>query len=419
MKILWLTNVVLRDACIKANLPISNGGGWMQALLEDVVRNRDVQFAIATVYGGDEMLNFQVNEVEYYLLPLNRSNKKYRAELEPLWTDIITKFKPDIVHIWGTEYSHGLAAMNACPNMKYLLDIQGLCSVIERYYFAGITISSIVRNLTIRDLLKRDTILNGKIEFKRRGIIELEYIRKAKNIVGRTTWDYIYSKVINPNIEYHFCNHSLRSAFYDIQWEINTIQRHRIFLSQSIYPLKGLHMVLKAISLLKNEYKDIEVYVAGNDITKSNTIYEKVKLTGYGKYIKSLIRKYSLQKNIIFTGILDSRQMADQFKSAHAFICPSSIEDSPNSLGEAQLVGTPSIASYVGGIPEIITHNESGLLYRFEAYEILADSISRIFNDDELAKRFSMNGRRNALKRHNRVANSDRIIEIYKSVHDG
>lgn len=64
--------------------------------------------------------------------------------------------------------------------------------------------------------------------------------------------------------------------------------------------------------------------------------------------------------------------MKQEYLNANVFICPSSLENSPNSLGEAQILGTPCLASYVGGIPDMMFGNE-GYLYRFEEIEMLAE----------------------------------------------
>ena len=56
-------------------------------------------------------------------------------------------------------------------------------------------------------------------------------------------------------------------------------------------------------------------------------------------------------------------------------------------MGEAQLLGVPVIASYVGGVPDMVTHGETGLLYRFEEVEMLAEGIRNLFMNMALALR--------------------------------
>ena len=182
-------------------------------------------------------------------------------------------------------------------------------------------------------------------------------------------------------------------------------------MSQASYPLKGLHQVLKAMPLILQHYPDAQIRVAGTDITKSATIVEKLRLSGYGKYIKSLIRKYALEGKITFTGSLNGKQMKQEYLRANVFICPSAIENSPNSLGEAQMLGTPCVASYVGGIPDMMKGNEDSL-YRFEEIEMLAEKVCSVFADYS----FSKNMQEDARKRHNAQENANRLFEIYLEI---
>jgi glycosyltransferase involved in cell wall biosynthesis len=189
-----------------------------------------------------------------------------------------------------------------------------------------------------------------------------------------------------------------------------------IFLSQATYPIKGLHQVIQAVALLKKEFPDLTIRVAGQNITDTDGFWKKLKISGYGSYIRKLLKKYDLQKQINFTGILSEDEMVREYQNAHLFISPSSIENSSNSVGEAQLIGTPTIASYVGGIPDLIIHGKTGLLYQFEEVEMLAENIRIILTNNKLANHLSRNGIEAAAKRHNRQANLSQTIDIYKEV---
>ena len=156
--------------------------------------------------------------------------------------------------------------------------------------------------------------------------------------------------------------------------------------------------------------------IAGGNIINIASLMDKIKLGGYGAYIKRLIKQLKLHEQVQFTGALTENQMVTEYLSAHLFICPSSIENSPNSLGEAQLLGVPSIASYVGGIPDMITHNVTGLLYRFEEVEMLAEHIRNLFTNTTLALCLSKNGIHAAQKRHHQINSLQQMINIYNSI---
>lgn len=236
-------------------------------------------------------------------------------------------------------------------------------------------------NLTFRDII-RGSILKGQKQFKQRAAYEIEMIKEAKHIIGRTSWDRARTWAINPCAEYHFCNETLRPEFYDgSKWNYNKCNKHTIFLSQAGYPIKGLHQVLKAMPIILRHYPDASIRVAGGDITKCSTLSEKLRLSGYGKYIKKLIKKVGMEGKVTFTGNLNAQQMKQEYLRANVFICPSTIENSPNSLGEAQILGTPCVASYVGGIPDMMEGNEKNL-YRFEEIEMLAEKVCKVFVEE-------------------------------------
>jgi len=417
VKILWVTNIpIAKHNEITKSSP--NNGGWMLASLEMLKENKAIDLCIATIWPIKEKASIKDMNIEYVVLP-SKNPMKYnpykKSNIED-WKFLMSKIQPDIIHIHGTEFAHGLALMSACPDKKYVISIQGICSIIERYYYAGIDFSAILKNLTIRDLLRQDTIFHAKRQFRLKGIIEKKYLNMTNHVIGRTTWDFIHTKTINSNLNYHFCNESLRSEFYNKNWDLTKIKRHSIFVSQASYPVKGLHVLLKALNIIKKKYSNIIINIAGDNILKSDNLISKLKRSGYANYLQKIINEYSLSKHLNFIGNINAEQMALLYQYSHVFICPSSIENSPNSLGEAQLVGTPCIASYVGGIPDMIQNEETGLLYRFEEFEMLANNINRIFENDELAIFLSANSKKVALKRHNRSTNLNTLISIYKQI---
>ena len=417
IKVLWISNTIFPDLAEELGEANPVIGGWMYGMAKDLAKY-GVELTVATTSTSHDATRKKVGDINYYLLKGTRHSYYYDRGLEKQWIDIINTVQPDIVHIHGTEAAPGLALMNACPELDYVVSIQGMISVIERYYFAGIPPKEISRNITFRDIVRNDSIFKARKKFKKRGAnTEIKYIEKTSHIIGRTLWDKAHTLAINPEVRYHFCNESLRDEFYDSRkWNNKNKIDHTIMLSAGNYPIKGLHMVLKALPIVKQSFPKVRVRVVGNDITASGTFSEKLRLSGYGSYIKKLIKVNGLTGNIEFLGRLDAVGMIQEYLKSHIFICPSSIENSPNSLGEAQLLGTPVIAAYAGGIPDMVRHEESGLLYRFEEVEMLARHIIRIFNDGDFALKISEGGTEAASVRHNRATNLNDLMSCYTTI---
>jgi len=175
-------------------------------------------------------------------------------------------------------------------------------------------------------------------------------------------------------------------------------------------------MILKALPSIIRDFPDTHLYVGGLNITKKDTFKEKLKISYYGKYLRKLIQDNDLDQYVTFLGPLSEEKMCERFLSTHVFISCSSIENSPNSLGEAMILGVPCIASDVGGVLDMMTHKVDGYIYPFDEYYMISHYVKEIFKDDNLADKFSKNAKVHATKTHDRVGNLNNLINIYKKI---
>ncbi len=341
--------------------------------------------------------------------------EKYDSGMESRFRDILEDFKPDVLHIFGTEFPHSLAMIKAFGNPdRVLLGIQGVCSVIAREYMAGIP-EEVQRSATFRDRIKEDSLLQQQEKYKLRAEHEREAILLAGNISGRTTFDRTETQAINPGARYFDINETMRPCFYMGKWSDKRCEAHSIFLSQGDYPLKGFHFMLKAMTEILEKYPDAHLYVAGNNIIgKGQSKYPYfVRASAYGKYIKSLISKGKLKKKVTMLGMLDDVGMKEQLLKCSVFVCPSVIENSPNSLGEAMLLGVPVVASRTGGIPDMVNEHKDGILFETGNVEELAKSIMQLWDEPVIAAVYGDNASAHARITHNADANYKRLIEVY------
>lgn len=415
MKVLWITNILFPDICRKIGIKPPVTGGWMKSLAHAILdTNSNIRLAVATLY-GQEFRKDIINGVVYYCLPFNIYSSKYNHDIEKEWKKVANDFNPEIVHIHGTEFPHGLAYIRGIGIKNTVISIQGLVGAYARYSLGQISVAKLKKYRTLYDLLKGH-LLRTPYNMTKSGELENEYLRLAQHVIGRTDWDRDHVWAVNRNVKYHFCNETLRSPFYSKRWNINDCEPHSIFLSQAQKPIKGIHKMVEALPYILREFPDAKVYVAGNNFMQKATIKDRLRFGTYANYVLHLMDKLNVREHFIFTGLLDEQQMADRYKASNVFVCPSSIENSPNSLGEAQLIGTPVVASYVGGVPNMVEHGNTGLLYRFEEHEMLAQCVCSIFREKELATHLSNNERECALIRHDGKTNALRTIEIYNEI---
>lgn len=442
MKVLWLCNVMMPMIAEELNMEASNKEGWLSGLASVILEKgyeNGIELAVAfpapeTLLPGGQgtcMHTITVRGSSLTCFGFREDVTRpelYDTGLEERLRWIINCWQPDLVHCFGTEYPHTLAMCRIFPKKyRLLISIQGLCSVYAESYFADMP-EKVIRSATLRDCLKRDSIREQQRKFVMRGKMEIEAVKLAGNIAGRTEWDRFHTREWNPKARYYNMNETLRESFYGAQWNGKDCIPHSIFLSQGDYPIKGLHYMLKAMPEILKEFPGTKVYVAGNSVINYKTIKQKLKISGYGKYLRRLIKENGLQDRIFMLGKLSEEQMKEKYLKSHLFVCCSSIENSPNSLGEAMLLGMPCVSADVGGIPSIFTGGEDGILYQGSRKGLnndsnletvsarLAKSVIEIWKNQEKQREYCRNARKHAEKSHNREQNYVKMTEIYTNI---
>jgi glycosyltransferase involved in cell wall biosynthesis len=418
MKILWVTNVIIGDMCEKLNISHPSSGGWMEALLHDFKDSDQDELIILTTTKQKELSVTQNKNIKYYVLPcgyISKFDYKNSRNINFI-KSIIGKEKPELLHIWGTEFTLGLAVQKCCEDIPSIIYIQGIVEAIARYYEAGMSRKELVKAISFRDIIKRDWILAQKNKYIKRAKLESEIIGLSGNIISENMWCNTHCKAIFQEVKTHFCQLSIRKEFEEYEWNLSKVRKYTIMCNASGYPLKGLHILLKALKLVVKRYPQVKLYIPGTKLNRTRGIKYLIKRTGYTKYICSLIKENDLENNVVFLGVLTPNQMAENMAKANIFVVPSALENHSSTLKEAMLVGTPCIASSVGGVPEYVRHGVNGFLYRFEEYELLAEYICHVFGNEELAVEISINARLAMLKTHNSENISETILNIYKEI---
>ena len=409
MKVLWICNIMLPAIAKHLGRSHSFTGGWLTGLSEDLSKVESIEL-IVLFPTKEKDVRGKVDGFSFYGFD--------KVDCNNLFYDILKEEKPDVIHVFGTEFKHSLDMVSSCEKLglldKVVINIQGLTSVIAKHYTSGLP-NKIIYMYTFRDLIKNDNIYNQMKKLKKRGDFEIKALKKVKHVIGRTDWDRACTSQINEKLNYHFCNETLRSVFYKKLWNYDDCDKHSIFVSQASYPIKGFHFMLQAMPEILKKYPKTKLYVTGKS-PFSRTGLSKLKVSSYEKYIGQLINKYKLNNSVFFLGALNELEMCKQYLKSNVFISCSSIENSSNSIGEAMLLGVPTVSSDVGGVKNLMTHNVDGYMYQYDASYMLAYYICKVFSEPVYSTLLSKKAVCRAKKTHDRTINTSCLRNIYRNI---
>ena len=413
MKVLWLTNMPVPELAGQIGLPELPYGGWLVGFFEYLKTQREV--AVVTCFLGQEWGEGEVAAGRYYSFPPARVvNRRYLDALTARFRAVLRAEKPDVIHLFGTEFAHTCAMAQAAGAeglaQRVVVNIQGVCSVgAQRYY--DLLPRWVIYRPSLHDAYRMSFIWLQRMNFRAKERYERIALQSAAHIIGRTDWDEALTAQANPAATYHFCNEILRPAFYrqEPAWDLARCERHTLFMGQGGYPIKGLHAAIEALAIVAKSVPDTTLLVAGPTLRRGS----------YERYVAQLIRRHGLQRSVRFLGPLCEEEMRERLAKSHVLILPSFAENESNTVSEAKAVGTPVVASFVGGLPNRIRQGEDGFCYPSNAPYMLAHYVLRLFADDALALSFSGAGRAAAKRLFDPETNGRALLGIYANIAEG
>lgn len=407
MKILFFT----RMPYLGSEASKAIGGGWVNELLT-AFKNYAPQHKLGYSYVTSQMETCrEEDDISLYPLydkALNRLQRLYhnwlgyslKKELPYLdqMQETIRKFNPDIIYIFGIETD--LPEIIPLTQVPCTVHIQGiLAPCLNAFFPPSINLHSIFRyNCNVGEY-----IFNNQFRLAYKGFIahtkkEQILCKKLTYIMGRTEWDKLVFRILAPQAKYYQAGELLRSTFYQSEkWTYE--EKNKIILTSTISPVmyKGLDLIFKTAKLLK---QNLENKFEWRIIGISPKSY-------YVNFIEKIMKTKSRDINIYYKGSQKADEVIKHLLSSNFYIHPSYIDNSPNSLCEAQILGVPCIACYCGGISSLISHQINGLVVPANDPYELAALISFYSKDIFFLQSISQKAIQTAEVRHN----PKRVIE--------
>jgi glycosyltransferase involved in cell wall biosynthesis len=417
IRVLWLTD--WQPAAVRRRLALPNFPGpqaWVDALAELLSRRHDVELAVAAP-GPQAFEPFEEDGVLYLHLPravdpsrvariiVGWQHRPTSAETLAAAQALVRARRPDLVHIHGTESAFGLLAQSMAPT-PCVISLQGILQAYERLYFAGRSPREVAGLMANSEFLKGRGVVHRYILLRRQARREACIMRRARWFIGRTAWDRQALAAVNPAASYFHCDEIMRPEFYETQWVQEGHDGATIYSTSSAMLGKGTECLLGAFALLQSRpLRGLRLRVAGVEPgSEVDGLY------------RGAARRLGVEHSVEWLGRLDATGIAGELQAADVFAYPSHVDNSPNALVEAMLVGTPAVATRVGGIPTLLEEGKQGLLVPRGDSVALADAVLRLLTDRALARRLGAAARATALRRNEPARLVARTMDIYADV---
>lgn len=388
-------------------------GGWQDSLERIIKDNTSVELYIAFKGNGDIKV---IDKVTY--IPLNiHLSKIEKIKNQFTWEidsskliqqaiQIINQYQPDIIHVFGTEWPFGLIAQYT--NIPVVVHVQG---AISPYYNAkyppGYNISTYIAAMK-GNIARYLWHFIQTTKQKSREKMEKKIFEHVKYYMGRTCWDKAVTKVCNPERVYFHVDEALRPAFIEgvNHWTLNEKNSSKLRLvtigCSTLY--KGLDMMIKTATQLKNLGIEFEWNVIGHMPNEFRMMVEYKE------------KKKFKDCNINILGFQSPEFISELLCNSSMYVHTAYIENSPNSLCEAQIMGVPIVSTNVGGISSLVSDGIDGVLIPANDPYRMAFEIAELFADKERMEKYSTKGMERAKERHNPQNIARDLLNCYNTI---
>ena len=416
MKILWFTNTPSNYKNKKGHA--YNGGGWIESLEELITRKKEIEIGISFFSDSIEK-KLTTGRKSYFPVYLEPAKKNIITFIKERWfglqpdelkindlLKVVDEFKPDVIHVFGTE--RVFARIQEYTSIPLVIHIQGIINPYSNAFFPPFFSKMDFKfgfNNFLGFLFGRNPLQQFN-SFKKRMKRENKMLSKVRYVMGRTHWDKMICSLYNPNVKYFHVNEVLRAPFYNVEFTVKNKSKIQIISTLSPNYYKGLDLVLKTAKLL-------------SEILTTNFEWIIVGLNAEDSFVKYFSNKLNIdlfKNNLRFVGRKNPKKLVDLLTNSDIYIHPSYIDNSPNSVCEAQLIGLPVVACDVGGVSTLINHLNDGILIPSNGVYELVYWIQHLSENKELRKSLSINAKNKAANRHDIEKIYNSLIRAYRKI---
>ena len=288
----------------------------------------------------------------------------------------------DLLHLHGSELQ--LPAMTAGLPVPQLLSVQGLVSQYPPF------VPKLVSWL--------------KVLWTLAGYYERRYLPAIHHFSCRTHWDQAVVQRLSPGCTVHHNWEVIRPEFFRPPSTASLPDgRPQVVFMGGTQVMKGFREVLAAVDILRQQV-EVKLIIAGR--VNGNVLQAAIERAG--------LRHLRLA-DIECRGLLEASELTQLFSESLCLLHPSYVDNSPNSVCEAQVAGLPVIAADVGGVRSLIENEATGLLCTLAPASIAQQAL-RLHHDPALRQRLAAQAAAVARQRHDPAVIVARTLTTYATV---
>ncbi|GAB3894588.1 hypothetical protein GCM10028825_37230 [Spirosoma agri] len=359
---------------------------WVTALAQRLLEKGDVNLKVVsynpfidrdeeTVQDGINYTFLKVPDDKWDLL---RGYTGRIKRVQNYLRDIAGQY--DLMHIHGAEQQYHV--MGSAIDLPKVLSAQGF---VTEYY---------------RHLSKRPEYRH--LSWLVAGYYEKRYMSSVKHFICRTHWDKSIIRNLHPKAIVHHNWEMIRPEFYTAM-KSSTSERNAVLFVGGINYIKGIREALQTVDQLRKTLP-IRFIVTGSG--RKEDLLEMVTALGL-KNVRA--------EDIEHRGMLSAAQLWETYHDAFCLLHPSYIDNSPNSVCEAQLAGLPVVASDVGGVASLVESHKTGLLTSMKVADMV-EAVDSLWNDELLRESLTEEARKVSLQRFDQQQITSITENIYREV---
>lgn len=361
--------------------------GGAQRYVFDLAKNFKNEFNVFVAFGeqgksGELAKKLDKENIKYFIIPYLKRSISLIMDFLALINiiNIIKKIKPDIIHLNSSKISIIGSLASLCAKRRALCVYtahgwvfnEPMSKFKKIFYFYAEKFTAILKDKIICvSKFDKEVAINKKITHEKKlisihnGIEEITFLNKEKS---RERLYILSEKIIIGSIG-------------------------------NLYKTKGFEYLIKATDILKKEYPEIKMIIIGEGKEKRN--------------LHGLIKKYNLENNFILAGRINNASRI--LKAFDIYVCSSVKEGLSYTIIEAMQAGLPIIATNVGGNPELIKNNISGLIARSRNPNSLAKNIKKLLETKKFREKLGLKAQEISQKEFNLEKMINKTREVYNN----